>query len=244
MAQLAIEATNEASALRSLVYASFAAAFDYPDAPMLDAVRSGAFAAALKQLLEAVDPGLGGKVDWGALRDAGGSDDDLLAEYTRLFIAGNEGPACALEEGVHLRTSHDAMEESLRFYKFFGLSLPEDRQEQPDHLRTELEFLHYLTFQEAGAAAGDADVAGVRRAQRDFIDRHPGAWVPLVRDKLADSGAMPFFVELAKALALYLEAESRRLGEAIGPPVAESEQRGHVVTGEATAHQAPGRARS
>ena len=217
MTELGIDPSNEAYALRSLIYASFVEAFEYPDAEMLEAVRSGALAVALEQMLAALDPSLADGVQWDALRDAGRSDDDLLAEYTRLFIAGMDGPACSLEEGVHLRTSLDAMEEALRFYKHFGLALPEGRQEQPDHLKTELEFLHYLTFQEAQSVAEGAEVDGLRRAQRDFIERHPGAWVPIVREKLVAAEAMPFFVELARLLERYLDAERRRLCLMVGP---------------------------
>jgi DMSO reductase family type II enzyme chaperone len=211
--ELAVNSANATCALRSLVYASFVEAFEYPGPEMLDAIRSGAFAVALQRLLEALDPCFVDGMNWDALRDEDHCDDDLLAEYTRLFIAGADGPACALEEGVHLRTSFDAMEESLRFYKHFGLSLPDDRQEQPDHLKTELEFLHYLTYQEAQAVSEGAEVEGLRRAQCDFINRHAGAWVPILREKLVASEAMPFFIELARLLERYLESETRRLSQ-------------------------------
>jgi len=221
MTELAITASNEAHALRSLVYASFAAAFEYPDAEMIEAVRSGSFAGALRQMLAAVAPGLDEDTDWQALRDVGGCADELLAEYTRLFLAGRDGPVCTLEEGVHLGASLEAMEEALRYYRYFGLSLPDDRREPPDHLQTELEFLHYLAYQEAQAAAEDAEVEGLLRAQRDFISRHPAAWVPVVRGKLVAAGAMPFFVELTRLLECFLDSETRRLCEAVGavPPV-------------------------
>ncbi len=216
MTELAISTGNHACALRSLVYASFAEAFEYPDAEMLEDVRSGNFARALRQMLTMLDPSLEDDTDWEALRGTGACEDDLLAEYTRLFLAGINGPVCALEEGVHRNSSLEVMEEALRYYKYFGLSLPDDRQEQPDHLKTELEFLHYLTYQEAQALAEGAEVDGLLRAQHDFIARHPGAWVPLMRRKLVASGAMPFFVELTRLLERYLDSEARRLGRTVG----------------------------
>lgn len=210
-AELAITSANRAPALRSLAYARLVAAFDYPDAAMIQDLRSGNFATTLAQLLDEVDSGLGRETDWGALRNLAPNDDDLLTEYTRLFVAGPDGPACGLEEGAHLRTPMETMEDVLRFYRYFGVRLPEKKQESPDHLTTELEFLHYLTYQEAREIVAGNDASGLQRAQRDFIERHPGAWVPLLHEKLVARGAMPFFVELAQLLRRYLVSESQRL---------------------------------
>ena len=44
-----------------------------------------------------------------------------------------------------------SMEEVIRFYNYFGLKLSDERRIPPDHLATELEFLHYLTFRQAAS---------------------------------------------------------------------------------------------
>ncbi len=228
MTEPATTTPNQSHALRSLTYASFVAALDYPGEDLLGAVRGGDFAAALRQLLDAVDPAICEGVDWSALHDAGAGDETLMVEYTRLFLAGEDGPACGLDEGSHLRSSEEAMEETLRFYQYFGLELTGPRKEPPDHLRTELEFLHFLAFQEAQAAATGGDVEGLQKAQRDFLDRHPVAWVPLMRQRLVEQGAMPFFVEVTGLVDRYLQSESRRLHRELEAGAARGSD-GHLI---------------
>lgn len=206
-----------ADASRSLVYAAFAAAFAYPDREGMDAIRSGVLAGALRQLLGAVDPTLSEGVDWDALQDCGADDDVLPVEFTRLFAAGENGPCCPLEGRCYGDAGMEATEELVRFYDFFGLSLSEGRREEPDHLLTELEFLHYLTYQEAGLAMAGESVESVLRAQRDFITRHPGAWIPVLRSRLVTHGAPRFFLELVGLLERFLRTEEARLRRWIEP---------------------------
>lgn len=205
-----------ADASRSLVYAAFAAAFAYPDREGMEAIRSGALAGALRQLLGAVDPELPKGVDWAALQDCGADDEFLPVEFTRLFAAGENGPCCPLEGRCYGSAGMEATEDLVRFYDFFGLSLSEGQREEPDHLLTELEFLHYLAYQEATLAAADESTEGLMRAQRDFITRHPLAWVPVLRSRLTTHGSPRFFLELVALLERFLRAEAARPGEPIG----------------------------
>ncbi len=205
-----------ADASRSLVYAAFAAAFAYPDREGMEAIRSGALAGALRQLLGAVDPELPEGVDWAALQDCGADDEFLPVEFTRLFAAGENGPCCPLEGRCYGSAGMEATEDLVRFYDFFGLSLSEGQREEPDHLLTELEFLHYLAYQEAALAAAGESTEGLMRAQRDFITRHPLAWVPVLRSRLTTHGSPRFFLELVGLLERFLRAEATRPGEPIG----------------------------
>jgi DMSO reductase family type II enzyme chaperone len=110
------------------------------------------------------------------------------------------------------------MEEVVRFYNHFDLTLSESPRELPDHVTTELEFLHFLAFREAQAIEQGAEPDPFRRAQRDFIARHLGRWVPKLRAKLEGANAMPFFSELVGRLERLLESELERLIGAMGPP--------------------------
>lgn len=206
---------KELDATRSLTYAAFATAYTYPDQEGLEVIRSGALADALRQLLSAIDPRLVEGTDWEALRDAGPDDDALQVDFTRLFDAGEDGPECSLNGGRYCSGETETIEELVRFYNHFGLSLADERQEEPDHLTTELEFLHYLAFQEAQLAAAGEDIAGLLRAQRDFIVRHPGAWVPAMGQRLTARQPIRFFPELTRLLARFLQAEENRLTEQI-----------------------------
>jgi DMSO reductase family type II enzyme chaperone len=202
---------TEAAALRSLAYATFAAAYEYPDEEYLQAIRAGTLADKLRELLSAINFQLVEGADWQALRDAGADDDALQIEFTRLFDVGGSSPPCALYGGLYTGARMKTMEELVRFYNFFGLSMSETPHELPDHLTTQLEFLHFLAFQESGLAEEGGDVSDCRRAERDFVARHPGRWVPQLLTKLAEHKAMNFFQELTRLLDGFLTLERQML---------------------------------
>lgn len=200
---------------RSRAWAAFARLFEYPDAATIERVRSGAIAEEMAAVLAAVDVD-GAVPDREALGDAG-EGDALAVEYTRLFDAGGTAP-CPLYGGAYGGARMKTMEEAVRFYDHFGLTLAEAPRELPDHLATELEFLHFLAFREAEALVGGGEVDPWRRAQRDFIARHPGRWVPDLRGRLARAQAMRFFVEAAARLEALLTNTSQRLARTVGSP--------------------------
>jgi DMSO reductase family type II enzyme chaperone len=205
------------AAARSRAWGTFAELFEYPDDELYEAVCSGTLVQVLTDVLGAVDASLveGGR--WEALTEGGG-EDDLAVEFTRLFDVGAGGPPCPLYGGLYVGARMKTMEEVVRFYNHFGLTLSESPRELPDHVTTELEFLHFLAFREAQAIEEGADADAFRRAQRDFIARHLGRWIPKLRAKLEGADAMPFFSELVGRLERLLEAELERLVAAVGPP--------------------------
>ncbi len=190
------------AARRSRAFALLAGALGYPEGLLLEDIREGRLAEALAATLgELVVPAL----DVDALRD-GLERDDLAVEYTRLFDVGTSGPPCPLHEGLWAKDRMKTMEEVLRFYHHFGLSLDPERHELPDHLVAELEFLHYLTFREAEALQAGLDAGAYQRARRDFVARHPGRFVPQVRGVMEANGPPRFFSELFRSLnALLVE---------------------------------------
>lgn len=210
------------AAVRSRAFALFAEAARFPDPELLAAIRSGAVARALEATLEEVDPALSAGVAWETLADAGpeGEDEDLAVEHTRLFEVGTSGPPCALYGGLYGDARMKTMEEAVRFYNHFGLTLAEDPRELPDHLETELEFLHYLAFREAEAAEARADAGPYQRAQRDFVERHPGRWVPKLVQRLEGAKARPYYATLFALLARFLAHEAATLRAIAGAPPA------------------------
>ncbi|MBW2267130.1 MAG: molecular chaperone TorD family protein [Deltaproteobacteria bacterium] len=196
----------------SRVYALFARALSYPDDEFCRWIAEGGLVEPLREQLAVIEPALAKdeSVDWEALRNAG-SADDLAVEYTRLFDAGASGPPCPLYGGLYVGARMKTMEEAVRFYNHFGLTLSDEQRELPDHLVTQLEFLHFLGYREAEALEQGADPGPYRRAQRDFVARHPGAWLPRLCEKLLEQGAAPFFGALLAALNRLLAAESKRL---------------------------------
>jgi DMSO reductase family type II enzyme chaperone len=205
------------AAARSRAWGAFAALFEYPDDELYEAACSGTLVQVLREVLGAVDSALveGGR--WEVLSEAG-EKDDLAVEFTRLFDVGAGGPPCPLYGGLYVGARMKTMEEVVRFYNHFGLTLAESPRELPDHITTELEFLHFLAFREAQAIEQGAEPDPFRRAQRDFIARHLGRWVPKLKAKLEGANAMPFFSELVGRLERLLGSELERLVEAVGPP--------------------------
>jgi DMSO reductase family type II enzyme chaperone len=202
---------------RSRAYATFAGCFEYPDEELCELVRSGALARALRAVLGALDGELAADLDEAALSDAG-EGDALAVEFTRLFDVGAAGPPCPLYGGIWGGARMKTMEEAVRFYNHFGLTLSESPRELPDHLTTELEFLHFLAFHEAEALQCSGDPGPWRRAARDFVARHPGRWVPKLRAKLAEQDPVPFFRELVRQLERFLAHDARRLVTLEGAP--------------------------
>jgi DMSO reductase family type II enzyme chaperone len=205
------------AAARSRAFRVFAAAFEYPDEDLLAAIGSGELAQGLRRVLEAVDADLAAEAGRGALAQAG-EGDALAVEYTRLFEVGVAGPPCPLYGGLYGGDRMKAMEEVVRFYNHFGLTLSDTRRELPDHLTTELEFLHFLAFREVEALQAGGDVGPWRRAQRDFVHRHPGRWVPKLRERLSRHDPMPFYAQLVNLLHRFLEKEGARLEAQAGSP--------------------------
>ncbi len=203
------------AAVRSRAYRLFAEALEYPDESLIETIRTGELAGALQEALGALDTKLLDELDWDALRD-GGQGDDLSVEYTRLFDVGVSGPPCPLYGGLYGGARMKTMEETVRFYNHFGLTLTDKPRELPDHLTTELEFLHYLAFREAEALQCGEDAGPFLRAQRDFIDRHPGRWVPKLDERLEQHSPMPFFRELIRGLVRFLEHTRSSLLERAG----------------------------
>lgn len=143
------------------------------------------------------------------------SRDDFQAEYNRLFEVGSGGPPCPLFGGLYDRDRMRVMEELIRFYNYFGLSL--EKGQLPDHITVELEFMHYLTYKEAEAQQNGGGQESYRRAQKDFLDRHLGKWVPVLHQKLAKCQPLPFFDGLVAWTEDFLGRDRQYLKSVLSP---------------------------
>ena len=183
---------------RSRLYLTLAGVFDYPDAGFRDSVASGELVTVLMPLLTELCPDLADRAE---LFRFTGTAEELATEYSFLFDVGNSGkPPCPLYGGTYPGVDRmKAMEEALRFYNLFGLHLDAANHDMPDHLVTELEFLHFLAHRQADPATDPEEAAACHRAERDFIARHPGRWVPIMRDKL-DNESSDFYREAVHLL--------------------------------------------
>jgi DMSO reductase family type II enzyme chaperone len=186
IASLTVEdgAQLEAGA-RSVCYWWLAKAFSFPDPELRTAIASGECEESWRHAA--------GHLPFDLSPDEGGdaSVDDLEEGYIGVFEVGPGKPFCPLYEGSHRSGRMKLMEDVVRFYEHFGLrASPED---QPDHLCAELDFMHYMSFKEAAALEHGEAADDLRRAQRDFLERHLCQWLPRFLERLQSSDRAPDF---------------------------------------------------
>ncbi len=182
-----------AAAAHSRLYRLLADGFLYPDGDSFDEMKAGRLrdyvVETCRELPYALDPAFDGLV-------ASGEYVDFQCEYLRLFEVGQGMPPCPLYSGIYRGGRKAVMEEMARFYSYFGLSIEHGSGELPDHLSTELEFMHFLAFKELAALDGRKDPAPYRRAQADFLERQLTSWLPLLEKRLQGLGPPPFYTAL------------------------------------------------
>lgn len=172
---------RRAAASRAVLYGHLVELFVYPDDALVASVRSGDLAAsvdlAASALPYALTPG-----PFDAAPDEG--EPGLGTHYIRLFDVPATGTPCPLYGGALGGDRRATMEDLLRFYRHFGLSVvhaPE--RDLPDSVATVLEFLEYLVLREGDCA--EAEARTYRRAQRDVLERHLTRWSPVIRARVA-----------------------------------------------------------
>jgi putative dimethyl sulfoxide reductase chaperone len=204
LVNLSTEAERTAGS-RSRLYQLLAMAFSFPDAEFFESIRDGTLAAALGAACAGLPYDMTALL--ADLSTVEGTPDDFESEFIRVFDVGAGAPPCPLYGGTYGGDRMEAMEDALRFYNFFHLHLSDKMRELPDHITTELEFLHYLTFREAEILQREADPSSLRRAQRDFLARHLCKWVPKMEAKLTRQETNPFFPALVRFAARFFAAD-------------------------------------
>ncbi len=205
---------KEQWAVRATAWELAALSLRYPEAALVDAVASGEWADAAREIVAAFGAALPGSFDVEAAsaRDAIAEVGDmpLKTESTRLFI-GSPHAACSPYEGVRrsalteskplLFVSRYSMEVE-RFCKACGFARPKGTNEPLDHVATECELLERLAL---AAANGDADQDALPggsavAAYDQFVSEHVNVWFREFADALAATTTHPFY----RAAAMYL----------------------------------------
>jgi DMSO reductase family type II enzyme chaperone len=143
-------------------------------------------------------------------------DEAAAAEWARrysaLFEVGSHGAPLPVREELTASAGGGSKEEVVRFYDLFGYELAPAYAWAPDHLAPMLEFLGWLAGLESGAT-DDEERASLRRAQRDFIERHLWHWLPaLALAVRSRDGAGPY-VQVLDCLEASVRAERLRLAD-------------------------------
>ncbi|MBI2914035.1 MAG: molecular chaperone TorD family protein [Chloroflexi bacterium] len=188
---------------RSALFGLLARGFAFPSESLYDEIKGGRFLAGLQGAAQDLPYAVEITGPMGKGFDL--THEAFLSGYIALFeIGGPEGPPVPLFEGHYGGGLLRDMEEVLRLYHHFGFSYRGDFR--PDHLQTELEFMHALTFGEAAACQGRGEPAPYRSAQRDFLHCHLKELAYRVAAGLQGRKA-PFYGELARLLAAFVEKE-------------------------------------
>ena len=210
---------------RAKLYALLGQGFSYPTEALCEVVSRGTFLAEAKEAVSklpyslAVEDSLGSGLSW--------EGQQFENQYIWLFDVGGPNPntgdwevPCFLYEGEygggHLKT----IEDTLRFYHHFGLKLSQENGERdrPDHLTTELEFLHALTFKEAELLEQEKSaeaLSSCRRVQRDFFRFHLGDFLPQVAGEIVPR-RIPFYSDLARLGEQFCRADLVYLKRLVG----------------------------
>jgi putative dimethyl sulfoxide reductase chaperone len=196
---------------RSQLYLLFSDGFHVPDEEFYADVTSGKFREWIQDAMERLAYKFDGKESV-ELLNAPVDYQEFNAEFMRLFEVGVGAPNCPLNESQYIGGPATIFEELVRFYNFFDLSAAEAR-ELPDHLRIELDFMHFLTFKEAERLHSGMDAGSFVRAERDFLQRHLSKWVPLVHQKVDQFAQLDFFKGLTRSLDGFIGCESALLRE-------------------------------
>jgi DMSO reductase family type II enzyme chaperone len=141
----------------------------------------------------------------GLLQEWRDTDKEALKrEYSGLFEVGSNGPPVPIREDLHLNQPAGVREDIVRFYEFFGYGLQENFAWSPDHLSIELEFMHFLCFQEVEMSNNDGDALSFQLAQSDFSERHLVNWVSGLATKIIEQQPDSIYGRLIAAMSEFL----------------------------------------
>lgn len=136
---------------------------------------------------------------------------DYEVEFISLFEVGMGGAPCPLHSGHYERDRMKAMEETLRFYRFFNYQPDRSADRYPDHINFELQFMALLAEADEKAAATGGDILSPLLAQRDFSIRHLASWLPELSQLIDQRTNIDFFKTTSRVLSEFALQDSAML---------------------------------
>ncbi len=187
---------------RSNIYRLLSLGFRYPSPSVFKTFQNGKFFLELEENISRIPHFRGIKK---ALFINNVTFSEFEVKFVETFDTGSPLPPCPPYEGFYIEPRTAVMLEVSEFYRHFGLAMSqkEGKREFPDHISAELEFLHFLTFQES---QDPENFEGYLLAEKDFLERHLLKWVPEFRSRLRNSG-MPFYIRLAEVTSGFIACE-------------------------------------
>lgn len=202
---------------RSRVYEFISAAFSYPDAALLEF---------LKSRLPDTESCLAPLEDKASLEAMGNlrpgimscSHDKLEREYMQTFghTMSKECPPYEAEYNQsHIFQKSQTLADIGGFYRAFGLELAPNLNDRLDYIGVELEFMQFLCLKEAYAVTrghSQEQLALCREAQAKFLKEHLDQWVLGFTGALEEKAQGSFYAALGGLLRSFLIFEMQGAG--------------------------------
>lgn len=145
--------------------------------------------------------------------------ENLLIDYTRLFLGPVDAPARPYGS-IWLGPDKLAMQETtmavLALYEEGGFEIAEDFRELPDHIAAELEFLYLLLFRESRGQGSDAagEAGDPAELRKRLITEHLGRWAGPFTEAVRTHAQCAFYRELGELTGRFVAMEARRAADA------------------------------
>lgn len=186
---------------RSHIYALLAMGFGYPDEASHKGFSDGSFIDDIRDELEVCFPNLlklfNEEIAAHLALDC--TREEFESQFLSAFEINMPSPSASLNEGAHIFKSDrpGLLLELKGFYCNFGLQVDSAGNELEDTLTAEFDFMQFLSLKQAQAQLEGASPNAYKLAQKDFLERHLCAWLPLVRREIVEKVTTPFFVRLS-----------------------------------------------
>ena len=200
---------------RSAIYKYLSLAIDYPVGLVAEMLGSGFLFAEIVAHLEklpAAYQALTGELPILQKELSGFAElEDLQVAYTSHFDLAANKHSFSLYESDNIMQEAKAekisgfLADLESFYGRTGIALSD--RDMPDHLTTELEFMHFLCSQE------------LFDLQADFLKLHLSNWIPPLAQSFLKRETFPFYTSLIMLIANYVQVD----GDHISPAVISSD---------------------
>jgi putative dimethyl sulfoxide reductase chaperone len=139
---------------------------------------------------------------------------ELTLDYSRLFLGPFEVLAPPFGSVYLNQNKKMIMDETTgevaEMYRNAGLEVDDSFNNPADHITAELEFMHYLYFQEHAAFGenNEKQAEKFQKIRREFFRKHLGKWGPTFAHKVQENAQMDFYRQLALVTRLVLATEA------------------------------------
>ena len=162
-----------------------------------------------------ISPALGEHANRLAAAFASAQLQDLLVDYTRLFLGAPQAlakPYASVWLSGEPGLMQDSAIELQKLYAQGGFQIDESFRDLPDHVAVELEFLYLLNFQLNQARAADDNTAAqaFEVLRTAFLVGHLGRWLGGFILAVHDNAQSDFYRELAEFTELFVRLEGGR----------------------------------